>query len=128
MNRRTVCAPGVRRTFFAELSVVYVCQDAVAGTMWRAGNSHTPLTGMFAVSARALGILVEHGDVPAWPYDPDAGVVSGRATAVAERVGYWNSAYAMSLLRGARRLLFDANTRLIFGGLRAAPQPTALVG
>lgn len=103
--------------------------DTVAGTMWRAGNSRTPLTGMFAISAQALGILIEHGDVPAWPYDPDAGVVSGRATACAERVGYWNTAYSMSLLRGARRLLFDADTRLIFGARRApAPAPSALVG
>jgi len=98
--------------------------DMVGGTMWRAGSAPRPLTGMFAVSGRALGLLVEHGDVPAWDFDPAAPVISGRSTARPDRVGYWNTAYAMSLLRGARRLLFDAETRLVFGagrGTAAAP-------
>ncbi len=89
--------------------------DLAAGTMWRAGNSRVPLTSMFAVSGRALAVLSEFGVLPPWEYDPQASVVSGRSTARPDRVGYWNTAYALSLLRGARRLLFDADTRIIFG-------------
>lgn len=93
--------------------------DVVGGTMWRAGNSTRPLTGMFAVSGRALNILRDFAVLPEWDYDPSAPVVSGRSTARPDRVGYWNTAYAMSLLRGARRLHFDADTRIIFGRAEA---------
>lgn len=92
--------------------------DLVGGTMWRAGNSRAPLTAMFAITGRALSILQEFGVLPDWNHDPDAPVVSGRSRARPERVGYWNTAYALSLLRGARRLHFDADTMLIYGGRR----------
>lgn len=99
--------------------------DVVGGTIWRTGSSTQALTGMFAVSSKALAMLIESGAVPDWPYDPAASVVSGQATANVDRVGYWNTAYAMSLLRGARRLLFDAKTSLFIG---ARQEPERLAG
>ena len=91
--------------------------DAAAGSVWRSGVRRSRLSASWAASPRVLDALVAGGDAPGWAYDPEADVVLGRLLAKPERAAFSLSVYSLALLKGARRLLWDADTTLVQGAL-----------